>query len=191
MAINKLFILVGPSGVGKDAVLEGVIKKIKGLKRFPSFTTRLPRKGEKNGREYFFVAEKEFRQLMKKGELLEHEEVHPGLFYGTPAVGKLKNLLKKHNLIKPIDILGSQSIKKVLPETTVIIFIKPPNARELKARIKKRGGLTAKEMEERLGRFDFEIKNAHLANYQVINDKLEKCVSDIVKIIKKELKKEG
>jgi guanylate kinase len=184
MSIQKLFILVGPSGVGKDAVLEGVIKKMPELRRFPSYTTRNPRKGEKNGREYFFVTEAKFKELIKEKKLLEYEEVHPGLLYGTPSIGKLKKLLEKRSLIKPIDILGSQSIKKQLKKKSVIIFLKPPNLKELKSRIIKRGGISEKEIKERLARFNFEIKNRHLADYTLVNDKFDKCVSDVIKIIK-------
>jgi guanylate kinase len=191
MRNNKLFILVGPSGVGKDAVLEEVVKKIKNIKRFPSFTTRPPRNGEKNGREYFFVTEKEFKKLVKEKKLLEYEQVHPGIFYGTPATEKLKSLLKRHCLIKPIDVLGAQSIKKELKEGVVIIFLMPPSLRELKSRIKKRGELSTKEIKERLGRLEFEMKNAYIADYQVVNDKLQKCVNEVIKIFRKEIKKEG
>jgi guanylate kinase len=189
MQIHKLFILVGPSGVGKDAVLEGVIKKIPELKRFPSYTTRLPRNGKKNCREYYFVTKTKFKKLIKKKKLLEHEEVYPGLFYGTPSVEKLNKLLKGHSLIKPIDILGSQSIKKQLKEKAVIIFLKPPNLRELKSRITKRGGISEKEIKVRIARVDFEMKNRKTADYILVNDKFNKCVSDVIKIIKKELSK--
>ena len=190
MKRHKLFILVGPSGVGKNTVMDGVIKKNLGLKMVPSFTTRAPRKGEKNGREYFFVSEKKFRRLIKEKKLLEHEEVHPGLFYGTP-LNKIAKLLQKNNLIKHIDVLGTQSLKKAFPENAVIIFIKPPSLRELKNRVLKRGELSKKEIRERLSRIPFEMKMIKMADYQVVNDKLEKCVNDVVKIVEKEIKIEA
>jgi guanylate kinase len=77
----------------------------------------------------------------------------------------------------------------VLKEKSIIIFLKPPNLKELKSRIKKRGGLSEKEMEERLSRLNFEIKNSRFADYFLVNDKLHKCVNDVLKIIKKELSK--
>ena len=120
MKLHKLFILVGPSGVGKDAVLKGVIKKMPALKRFPSYTTRPIRKREKEGREHFFVTDKKFRELINKKMLLEYEEVHPGLLYGTPSLGILKKLLSKHNLIKDVDVLGAQSLRKIFPENIII-----------------------------------------------------------------------
>jgi guanylate kinase len=190
MKNHKLFILVGPSGVGKNAVLKGVIEKISNLKIFPSYTTRQIRKGEKEGREHFFITDKKFKELIDKKMLLEHEEVHPGLFYGIPSIDKLEPLLEKYNLIRDVDVLGAQSLKKVLPEKLVIIFIKPPSLEELKNRILKRGELSPKQIEERLSRIPFEMKKIDLADYQVINDKLEKCVDDVVKIIKKEISQE-
>jgi guanylate kinase len=185
MKNNKLFILAGPSGVGKDAVLKGVIKRTKNIKRFPSYTTRSPRKGEKEGKEHFFVTDKKFKSLIKKKMLLEYEEVHPGLFYGTPSGKKIKNLLCKSNLIKDIDVLGARSLKKAFPKETVIIFLKPPSLKELKNRILKRGELTKKQMKERLKRVPFEMKMINIADYQVINDHLWKCVSDVIGITKK------
>ncbi|MFH1401932.1 MAG: guanylate kinase [Parcubacteria group bacterium] len=190
MKLRKLFILVGPSGVGKNTVMEGVIKKNPELKMVPSFTTRLARAGEKNGREYFFITKKEFRKLIKNKQLLEYEQVYPGLFYGTPR-NKILELLQKNNLIKPIDVLGAQSLKKAFPQNAIIIFIKPPSLRGLKSRIKKRGELTKKQMQERLGRIPFEMKKIKMADYKVINDKLEKCVNDVTNIVRKEIKKEG
>ncbi|MFH1894645.1 MAG: guanylate kinase [Patescibacteria group bacterium] len=188
MKRHKLFILVGPSGVGKNTVMDGVLKKNLGLKMVPSFTTRAPRKREKNGREYFFITRNEFRKLIKNKLLLEHEQVHPGLFYGTP-LNKIGQLLQKNNLIKHIDVLGAKSLKKAFPRNAVIIFIKPPSQKELKNRILKRGELSKKEMEERLSRIPFEMKMIKMADYQVINDKLEKCVADVVKIVKSEMSK--
>jgi guanylate kinase len=107
MKHHKLFLLVGPSGVGKNTIMDGVIKKNLKLGIVPSFTTRAPRKGEKNGREYFFITETEFRNLIKNKKLLEYEEVHPGILYGTP-LHKISELLEKSNLIKHIDVLGAQ-----------------------------------------------------------------------------------
>jgi len=184
---HKLFILAGPSGVGKNAVLEGVIKKIPNIKIFPSYTTRKKRKGEKEGREHFFVTEKKFKELINKKFMLEHQEVHPGLLYGTPAAEKLELLLSKHNLIKDVDVLGAQSLKKAFPKNSIIIFIKPPSLKELKNRILKRGELSEKQIEQRLLRIPFEMKMIKIADYQVINDKLKKCVSDLAKIVKKEI----
>jgi len=188
MKHHKLFILVGPSGVGKNAVLKGVLKKNTGVRIFPGYTTRPIRKGEKEGKEHFFVTEKKFKDLIKKKMLFEYEEVHPGLLYGTPSINKLKNLLNKNDIIKEIDVLGAKSLKKAFPENTVIIFLKPPSLRELKNRILKRGELTKKQIRERLSRIPFEMKMIKMADYQVVNDKLKKCVSDVVKIIKKETK---
>ena len=186
MKRHKLFILVGPSGVGKNTIMEGVIKKNSSLKMVPSFTTRLARAGEKNGREYFFVTKTEFQKLIKNKRLLEHEEVHPGLFYGTP-LNKISQLLRKNDLIKHIDVLGAQSLKKSFPENAVIIFIKPPSLKELKNRILKRGELSKRDAKERLSRIPFEMKMIKFSDYQVTNDKLEKCVKEVMEIILSEL----
>jgi guanylate kinase len=189
MKNHKLFLLVGPSGVGKNTVMDGVIKKNLRLGIVPSYTTRPPREGEKNGREYFFITEAEFRNLIKNKQLLEHEEVHPGILYGTP-LNKIGELLGKNNLIKHIDVLGVQSLKKSFPRNIVVIFIKPPSLEELKNRILKRGELSQKQIEERLARIPFEMEKIDLADYEVVNDKLDKCVDDVAKIIRKEISQE-
>jgi guanylate kinase len=187
MKHHKLFLLVGPSGVGKNTVMDGVLKKNLNLGAVPSYTTRPPRQREKNGREYFFVSQNEFRDLIKNHQLLEYEEVHPGILYGTP-LHKIGELLKEKDLIKHIDVLGVQSLKKAFPANIVIIFLKPPSLEELKNRIKKRGELSEDQIKQRLSRIPFEMKTVDMADYRVVNDKLAKCVDDVVKIIKREIK---
>jgi guanylate kinase len=189
-AINhKIFLVIGPSGVGKGAVVKEVMKKIPILKRFSSFTTRKPRKGEINGDEYFFVTEKKFSELIKNNQLLEYEEVHPGLLYGTPPEEKIRKLLENNSLIKDIDTLGSQSLKKIFSKNTVSIFLEPPSVEELRKRIEKRGSNSSKEIEERLSRLKFEMDRAQLADYRVVNDKLKKCIKEVTEIIEQEMNK--
>ena len=186
--LNKLFILVGPSGVGKDAVMAGVMRKLPELRILVSYTTRLPRPREKEGFDYFFVSLEKFQELISNKQLLEYEEVHPGLYYGTP-LEQINNLLEKYNVIKVIDILGAQSLKKYFPRQTTIIFIKPPSLEELELRIKKRGGISEKEVEERLSRLSFEMAHANIADFQITNKILSECVSEVTQIIQSELKK--
>ena len=185
---HKIFALVGPSGVGKSVILKGVLKKIPELKIIPSYTTRPKRSAEKEGWEHFFVTIEEFKQLINGKKLLEYEQVHPGTFYGMP-LAQTRERLQKDNLIRDIDILGSQSLKKFFPEQVVIIFIKPPNLNELKARITKRGEHSGKEIKERLSRINFEMERAHLADYLVVNDKLPMCIKEVAEIIRKEIQK--
>lgn len=184
----KLFLLVGPSGSGKNTVMEGVTKNLPQIKRLPSFTTRPKREVEKEGREHFFISVEKFKQLIRNGEFLEYEEVYPDMYYGM-SLGKTQKSLLKNHIIKDIDILGARNIKKMLPKNTVLIFIKPPRLEELKERIRRRGNITKKEVESRLKRISMEMQKAHLADYQVVNDKLPKCIKDVIKIVKKELTK--
>lgn len=186
---HKIFLLVGPSGAGKSAIIEGLINKIPGLKRLPSFTTRHKRRIEEEGREHLFVSIEKFKQLIKNEELLEYQEVYPGLFYGTPRE-ITRQALQKNNLIKDIDVLGAQSLKKIFPGETVSIFVEPPNLTELKGRIKKRGHISAAEIKSRLKRVSLEMKNAHSADYRVINDKLPECTKEVIAIILSEISKQ-
>ena len=181
---NKLYLIVGPTGVGKNSVINELLKKTKSLKILPSYTNRKIRENEKERREHFFVTKNEFDKLIKENKLAEYEEVHPGLFYGV-ALDKTLELLKKNNLIKDIDVLGAQSLKKIFKDNVVIIFIKPPSLKELKNRVKNRGGLSEKEIKERLARVDFEMKQQNKSNYQIVNDKLKDCVNQVFDVIQK------
>src|SRR3990167_10161175 len=133
MSSDRLFILSGPSGVGKTTLCQAVAKKLH-LYYSISTTTRPMRKGEKDGENYFFISETEFQKAIKRGAFLEHAQVH-GSYYGTR-----KDLVEQHfqkGVILDLDPQGALQIRKIFP-LAVLIFIKPPNLDSLKARIASR-----------------------------------------------------
>ena len=181
---NLLIVLSGPSGVGKGTIVNKLIAK-GGYALSVSCTTRSPRSGEKDGREYFFISKDKFLKMIEGGGFLEYSN-HFENFYGTP-VEFVENKLKTHNVLLEIDVDGGLQIKKSHPEA-LLIFIAPPSKKELKQRLVGRGTEDPEKIEKRLSRTEYELSQAHKYDYTVINDDLNVALSEIENIIK--LKKE-
>ncbi len=139
---GKLFIISAPSGSGKTTLCELLEKSMPRLVRSISLTTRPARKGEKSGRHYIFVTEKEFRKRLRQGRLLEWAR-NFGNYYGTPKESVMDFLNSGKDVILAIDVKGAMKIKKIYPRG-VFIFILPPSLEELEKRLKKRGDNNAK-----------------------------------------------
>ncbi len=192
--INKglLIILSGPSGVGKGSVRQKVMEdQTLNLAYSVSLTTRKPREGEVDGKDYFFVSEKEFKQRIKEGQLLEftHFVKHS---YGTPKdyVEKLRNEGK--NVLLEIEINGAQQVMRAMKkqkEKPVSIFILPPSIEELERRIRGRCTECEAAIQERLKQAKAELKLSEHYQYRVINDTLEDCAQQIIRIIHNEILK--
>lgn len=182
MAVFPL-VLSAPSGGGKTAVRDGLLKD----SRFGfsiTCTTRAPRPGEINGKDYYFVSKDEFLSLRKDGKLLEWAEVH-GNYYGTP-VKSVKDVMDSGKIpVMTIDVKGAASIRKIFDDA-VTIFIIPPSPKILKKRLELRGE-SAEGMKVRMNTAREEMKQAHLFDYLVINDSLDAAISDVVKITETEM----
>lgn len=186
MEKGLLIIMSGPSGVGKGTIRARLMEKYKDLNLFYSIsmTTRKPRPGEENGREYYFVNREEFMKQVEEGNLLEWAEF-VGNCYGTP-IDKVNEKRKEgKNVLLEIEVNGAtQVLNKLKDDDKVVsIFILPPSLEELEKRI--RGRLTESEdvIEKRLAKCRGEINKKDHYEYNVVNDSLEKCVDDIRNII--------
>ena len=179
---NVLVVLSGPSGVGKGTIAK-LLTERGDFALSVSCTTRAPRRGEKNGREYFFIGKDEFENKIKSGGLLEYSE-HFENFYGTPKDFVLDKLAEK-DVILEIDVNGGLSVKKSFPEALLIMLL-PPSLEEVRARLLKRGTETEEKIELRMKRISYEIGKKDLYDYSVVNDKLESTVESIFRIIEKE-----
>lgn len=180
---GKLVILSSPSGGGKSTICKKLRKKLPAILYSISTTTRPPRKGEKNGKQYFFVTKKYFENMIKKNVFLEWAIVH-GNYYGT---GKdiIENGLKQgKTCILDVDIQGAMQIKKKYPGG-LFIFVMPPSMEELKSRLKKRGTDNNQSIEIRLNNAKKEIEYKKYYDYIVINKEIEHSVNKIVDIINK------
>ncbi|HHV15449.1 MAG TPA: guanylate kinase [Gelria sp.] len=176
-----LFIISGPSGVGKGTIKDAVLKKNTDIKLSISATTREPRSGETNGREYYFVDEDQFRQLIDNDELLEWANVYDNM-YGTPRQFVEKNLNRGQDVMLEIDIQGAFQIKARKPDG-VFIFIAPPNIEELSVRLEERGKDTPESIELRLAACKWEMEQMKHYDYVVLNHELETAVDTVCSII--------
>ena len=178
-ADGKLFVISGPSGTGKGSICKEVIKDHR-VDISISMTTRSPRKGEVNGKDYFFVTKDEFNNNIKKGNLLEYAEVYDNM-YGTPKDTVMKKLAQKRNIILEIDIQGGLQVKEAFPDS-ILIFILPPSYSELNRRIKDRGTDSEEVIRKRMAQTANEIKLIGEYDYYVVNNDFDEAVRDVKSI---------
>lgn len=183
---NILFILSGPSGVGKGTLANLLRERNKNIALSVSCTTREPREHETNGKEYFFISKEDFENKIKNNGFLEYSS-HFDNYYGTPR-SFVEEKLKTNDVMLEIDVNGGLSVKKNYRDA-ILIFIAPPSFIELKNRLINRHTETEEKIEERLKRIDYELEKEKQYDYTVINDDLEKTVIELEDIIKKEKKK--
>ncbi len=178
-----IIVLTAPSGTGKTTVVKGLLKLDPYLKYSISATTRLPRKGEEDGKDYYFLKREDFERWIEEGKLLEYTSLF-GHYYGTPKDRVVKLLNQGYDVVMDLDIKGSDSIKRLYPDA-VDIFLSPPSSEELLNRLKKRGE-REEELRRRLSRFKEEMETGTRFTYFVVNDNLDKTISDIITIIRAE-----
>lgn len=177
MRKGKTFIFSGPSGVGKSTVLQGLMEKRQNLYFSVSATTRDPRPGEENGVHYHFLNEETFRYWIAQDEFLEYAE-YVGNFYGTPKRYVDEAMENGKDVILDIEVQGAIQVAAKRPET-VRIFIAPPSWSELERRLTSRGTDSPEKIQQRLQRAKEEVESAHIYDYFVINDSLEKAVAEL------------
>lgn len=176
-----LIVFSGPSGAGKDTILNKIMGEKENLKLSVSHTTRPPREGEVNGKNYYFVSKQEFIKMIENGEMLEYA-TYCGNYYGTSAVKVQDELEKGNDVILEIEVQGAEQIMKKVPET-LSIFILPPSLAELKKRLKNRGTDGDEVINRRVKEAEKEIALAHNYDYVIINDDIEKSAKKVLKII--------
>jgi guanylate kinase len=182
-----LIVLSAPSGGGKTTIAHALLRKDKNIVRSISCTTREPRKGEKNGKDYFFTTADQFKAMVRKKTFLEWAKVHR-CFYGTPGHWVEGQLNKGKDVLFVIDVQGGKTIKHKVQDS-VLIFVKPPSFKVLKERLLGRQSEDAKALKVRLKDALWETKEGKHYDYQVINDRLAEAVSLVLKIIQNERKK--
>lgn len=183
-----LFILCGPAGAGKTTVAHHLQEKYPPCDFSVSVTSRLPRSGEKNGVDYYFVSEAEFKERIARDEFFEYEEVH-GRFYGTLKSAVNEALQSGKDLLLDIDIKGALTFKKHLPKNAVIVFLLPPSVDVLKARIVSRGGMDPSELTKRLETAKREYdtllseSNSTIVDYALVNEDLNLTCNNVASIL--------
>ncbi|MBO8158524.1 guanylate kinase [Thermosyntropha sp.] len=176
-----LFVISGPSGVGKGTIREALLKRMDDLKVSISATTRPPRPGEVDGKDYFFLNQEQFKKMIEEDNFLEWAKVYQNL-YGTPRDFVLENLEKGQDVLLEIDIQGAMQVKNKMPEG-VFIFIYPPDIATLSKRLCGRGKDSIESIKHRLAACEEELKHAKYYDYVVVNDDLDVAVKKTEAII--------
>lgn len=174
---GMLVVISGFSGAGKGTLMKGLIQNYDFYSLSISATTRAPRPGEQEGREYFFVSKKEFLQMMQNGELLEYAR-YVDNYYGTPKSYVEQELAKGKDVILEIEMQGALKIKAKYPDS-LLIFITPPSVDELIRRLRNRGTETEDVIVKRLEKATMEAEGIEAYDYILINDNLDKTVKHL------------
>ena len=180
MSKGKLFIISGASGVGKSTVLSRVMAARDDLRFSVSATTRAPRPGEVDGESYYFVTKEKFQDMIAHEEFVEYD-AHMNNFYGTPEA-QLNEKLETGSVILDIEPNGAFMVRKRRPDAT-LIFIAPPSMEELLRRLVGRGDTPPDQVKVRLDRAQWDMDQSVHYDYVVVNDQVETCVDEILKII--------
>ncbi len=185
-----LVIVSGPSGVGKSSITHELVRRLK-ANLIVSMTTRPMGPRDIDGQQYHFVSEREFKDLVKLGQMLEYAQVYDN-WYGTPAEAVEEALAEGQTVILEIDVKGAQQVKARRPEA-IGIFIEPPSEADLLARLHERKREDEATIQKRYSRARGEMKLAHelgIYKYTVINDRLDEAIEEAVRLIESELAKQ-
>ena len=179
-----LLVVSGFSGAGKGTIMKALLEKYENYALSVSATTRSPRTGEVDGREYFFKTKEAFEEMIEQNALIEYA-CYVGNYYGTPRAYVEEQLALGKNVVLEIEIQGARKIKERFPEA-VLLFISPPSAQELKNRLLNRGTESLEVIESRLARAAEEAVGIDEYDYFVINDVVDACVEQVHQIVQSE-----
>ena len=182
-----MFVLSSPSGAGKTTLTKKLEKNNNNFKISISHRTRKPRPNEINGKDYYFVNDEEFNNLVKKNDFFEHAKIFDN-YYGTLKQPVEKLLSNNKDVLFDIDWQGTQQLKKIKNLSLITFFILPPDIKILRQRLLNRHEGQEKIIENRMKKFNEELSHWNEYNYVVINDDLEDCYKKILTIIKSEKK---
>lgn len=176
-----LVVVSGFSGAGKGTLIRELMRRYDNYRLSVSATTRLPRPGETDGRDYFFVTKERFEEMIAKNELIEYT-TYVGNYYGTPRAFVEREFAAGHDVLLEIEIEGAKNIKRIYPDA-VLIFVTPPDAATLKERLTGRGTETPEQIAARLSRAAVESRWMPDYDYLLINDDLDQSVERLHNLI--------
>ncbi len=172
-----LLVISGPSGVGKGTICRELQKLDHTIYLSVSVTTRPPREGEKEGKDYYFVSEDRFRELMEQGELLEWARVYD-YFYGTPRTAVNKARAAGRDVLLEIDVQGGLKVRENCPDS-ILLFVLPPSLEDLSIRLKRRGTESSDSIDSRLRWAESELPYYKQYDYVVVNDTVAEAVAKV------------
>ena len=176
-----LAVVSGFSGAGKGTLMKELLRRYDNYALSISATTRQPRAGEADGREYFFVSEEEFRQMIEEDRLVEYAQ-YVNHYYGTPRDYVVQQMTRGKDVILEIEIQGALKVKKRFPDA-LLLFVTPPSAQELLRRLVGRGTETIEVINARLKRAAEEASGMEAYDYLLINDPIDPCVEEMHRLI--------
>jgi guanylate kinase len=183
--VGKVFVITGPSGVGKGTLIEQLLERIPELELSVSATTREPRSGEVDGRDYHFLTAEEFERRVDGGDFLEHA-TYSGNRYGTLRQEVESRLAKGRSVVLEIEVQGARQVRASMPEA-VQIFIAPPDAAALRERLAGRGTDSEEEIEARLKTAESELDAAPEFPHTIVNDDVQRAAGELEELIRAEL----
>lgn len=172
-----LIIISGFAGVGKGTLVKRLVQKYERYALSISMTTRAPRPGEENGREYFFVKKEDFEEQISQNGLIEYAS-YCGNYYGTPRAYVEEQMAQGRDIILEIEIQGAMKVKERFPNA-VLVYVLPPSAAELENRLRGRGTETEQKIGERLRRAAAESEGLEQYDYVIVNDDLDRCEQEL------------
>ena len=178
--MGKLIVISGASGVGKGTVVKAMMARRQDLFFSVSATTRPPRPGEVDGRDYYFVTRETFEAMIARGEMLEYDE-HAKNYYGTPKA-QVEEKRKKGHVLLDIEPNGARNVKKNYPEA-VLVFVMPPSVEELERRLRGRNDTPEDQITIRMERAKWEMDQRAWYDHVVVNDNAERCAEEILALI--------
>lgn len=178
---GSMLMVVAPSGAGKSSLVSALMRDDAALTLSISFTTRTPRPGEENGRDYYFITTEEFLKRKEDGDFLEWALVH-GNYYGTSKSWILEKMQLGQDVVLEIDWQGARQIQRIVPQA-LWIFILPPSLSILEERLRKRGQDDDATIERRVGAAQTELSHLEEADYLVVNDVFEQALSEVSQIV--------
>ena len=177
-----VFVVSGPSGVGKSTLLRRLLAQDSGLQFSVSHTTRIPREGERDGSDYHFVAEERFRELIERDAFLEWAE-YQGNYYGTSRAAVDGPTSEGIDLILEVEVQGASQLREQLPDAVTVFVLPPSSLSDLEARLRGRASDDDQAIQKRLEAAKREILEADHYQYAIVNDDLERAVQDLQQIV--------
>jgi guanylate kinase len=189
-AVPKVFVITGPSGVGKGTLIRELLQRVPGLELSVSATTRPPREGEVDGRDYHFLDREEFDRRAAANEFLEHA-TYSGNRYGTLRSEVERRFAEGKSVVLEIEVQGARQVRAAMPGESVLVFIAPPDPAALRERLEGRGTDSEEAIAERLRTAELELAAAEEFQHVVVNDDVERAAGELERIVRDELEAAG
>jgi guanylate kinase len=185
----RVFVITGPSGVGKGTLIRGLLERVPQLELSVSATTREPRPGERDGVDYHFLDAAEFERRARAGEFVEHAD-YSGRRYGTLCSELERRLADGAPVVLEIEVQGARQVREAMPEA-LLVFIAPPSTEALRARLVGRGTDAGEQIEQRLRTAAGELEARPEFAHVVVNDRLEQATDELAAVVQAALAESG